>query len=304
MRDADAGGGESGLTRRHGCSERPKTGPHMSTVVAGSAARSNRSLRYFAFVYTVSSYFRALSNSCKVEMWRIVEEGIILKKLFGKKREDEIFEKIHDLLYNEEEQNKRYLPALRDTMKRNGKRDSVMYGVGEYGRCPSNAIPVNGMVGALAYLSLLRHEQTNQRVIFHRLGSTEMMDLKDPSGAHGRAEPVDVYQSMTPDGKHWDILYLSAYYEGRSRQAPSGYVVVTPRENPLIWGTNDCVESFPKGIADATKRNLQEKTGIPLAPRMMEHLIKGRQVTPPREHWYQFKTAMAHMGFAVSMDES
>lgn len=67
----------------------------------------------------------------------------MFKKLFGKKREDELFEKIHDLLYNEEKQNRRCLPALRDIMKRNGKRDSVMYGVGEYGRCPSNAIPVN-----------------------------------------------------------------------------------------------------------------------------------------------------------------
>ena len=188
-------------------------------------------------------------------------------------------------------------------MKRNGRRDNVMYGVGEYGRCPSNAIPINGMIGALAYLSLLRHKQTDQRVLFHRLGSTEMKDLEDPSSAQGRSEPVDIYQTMTSDGKYWDILYLSAYYVRRPRKAPPGYVVVTPAENPLIWGTNDCVEAFPEGIVDATKRNLQAKTGIPLAPLMMEHLIKGRQVTPPREHWNQFKRAMEHMGFTASMEE-
>ena len=47
-RDADAGGGESGLAPRHGRLERSKTGPYLSTRAAGSAASSNRRLQYFA----------------------------------------------------------------------------------------------------------------------------------------------------------------------------------------------------------------------------------------------------------------
>ena len=48
VRAGDAGGGESGLAPRHRRLQRSKSGPHISTRTAGSAASSNRPSRYLA----------------------------------------------------------------------------------------------------------------------------------------------------------------------------------------------------------------------------------------------------------------
>src|SRR3546814_4050745 len=74
-------------------------------------------------------------------------------------------------------------------------------GSGPFGFTETNPIPVNGPIGQLAYLSRLE-TQSVQRIIFHRLGAIDK---------------VDVFEGVTFDGSGWFIFFVALYHQRRSR---------------------------------------------------------------------------------------
>jgi hypothetical protein len=92
--------------------------------------------------------------------------------------------------------------------------DEIPNSIGPFGRVPTNPIPVNGAIGELAYLSRL-HAVDNSNLIFHRLGAIAS---------------VDVYETVSLNGRHWDILFLDPYHPRKSKRAPEGFQIGRARQ--------------------------------------------------------------------------
>jgi hypothetical protein len=156
----------------------------------------------------------------------------IFSSLFGGKKKSptgqppewiKILEKIAGVMEDENLQNSMYHPEITDKVFGGIDVDEFPHGIGEFGRSGENPIPVNGPIGELIYLSCLKTQRTNQRLLFHRLGSEG---------------EIDIYETVSIDGQNWDILFFSMYHPRKSRKAPGGFVIVDPRTQPHLYGSN------------------------------------------------------------------
>lgn len=207
--------------------------------------------------------------------------------LFGSKKRsstelppevNQIFKKIAKLMADEDLQNSVYVPAVKDRIVGGPDVDQLPYALGEFGRSGENPIPVNGVLGELLYLSLLKTENTNRRLLFHRLGSVESLD---------------VYETVSIDGSKWDILFFSLYHPRKSRTAPAGYTISESRGQFLLYGTNRRVNDFPKGLQEATRQTTIDVFGFPLPPPQLREVEESVRFQRPREHKERVRTAIA-----------
>jgi hypothetical protein len=161
----------------------------------------------------------------------------------------QIFEKAIRLLDDETAQNNALPEDRRRVLFQNPACDFVPKGFGEFGRTVTNPVPVNGVMGELIYL--LRLETADGiPIAFHRLGACNR---------------TDVFEIVSEDGRHWDLLYVSLYYPRRSRAVPSGYQIMTDKvRRSLIRGTTLHVGGFPKGIFSAAAEAAERMVGIGL----------------------------------------
>jgi len=100
-------------------------------------------------------------------------------------------------------------------------------GTGPFGFVETNPIPVNGPIGQLAYFSKLE-SQSGQRLMFHRLGSINT---------------VDVFEAVTFSGSEWFILYADLYHPRRSRLTPAGFAFT--KELGQFSGFTKYCKEFP-----------------------------------------------------------
>ncbi len=121
--------------------------------------------------------------------------------------------------------------------------DEVADSYGEFGKVPNNPIPVNGPIGSIKYLSRLRTKDESSKLIFHRLGSINVINLNNP---------IDVYEVVSTDAKNWDILYIDMYHPRRSKKIPDGYIFSVYHEfysrMPFGFGYNKLDGRFPFNI--------------------------------------------------------
>ena len=213
----------------------------------------------------------------------------IFSSLFGGKRKlsagfppevSQIFEKLAELMEDESLQNSMNYPMIKDQIVGGLDVDQLPHGLGEFGRSGENPIPVNGVLGELVYLSLLKTQDTNQRLLFHRLGSVESLD---------------VYETVSIDGRKWDILFFEMYHPRKSRKAPAGYTIAELRSQPLLYGTNRRVEGFPYGLQEAIRQTTKEIIGIPLPPPQVRQAEESVRFQRPREHEERIETATANV---------
>src|SRR5665213_84181 len=162
---------------------------------------------------------------------------------FSKKRSDlspeveKIFEKLNHYLTDETAQNERYPEILKQQISQKQSVDIVPGATGEFGKCVTNPIPVNGPIGELMYLSALR-KYPDDKVIFHRIGS---------KGA------VDIYEIRSLNDDERSHLFLNMYFPKKSSLAPSGYVVRQPDRSDVrfLRGVNTRMENFPDNLYSA-----------------------------------------------------
>jgi hypothetical protein len=134
-------------------------------------------------------------------------------------------------------------PLIRERVLGGLDCDQLPNGVGEFGRDCSQPIPVNGPLGELVYLSLLRTPSGSQ-LMFHRLGSMTLADDETQELFH-----IDIYEVLAFDLTVRETLYFHMYHPRRSRLAPSGYTIATlPDDANFFTGTNVCLENFPAGL--------------------------------------------------------
>ncbi len=154
---------------------------------------------------------------------------------------------------------------------------------GEFGRNPDNPIPVNGMLGELVYLSMLRTRDTDRRLYYHLLGVGWSEALE---------QPVSAYETVSADGRMWDILYTSVLHPRKTRLAPDGYVTVDPRElRGVLYGESRCIENFPQGMDGVIAECMERQLDAPQASlrRELAKGLEGVRFKRPQAHRKKLK---------------
>jgi hypothetical protein len=139
--------------------------------------------------------------------------------------------------------------------------DEISGGSGDFGRSFQNPVPVNGPIGEILYLSNLRTKDRTP-IMFHRIGSKN---------------DADAFETVSLDGKVWDILFLHLYHPRKSRRAPTGYSIAQGKDRQALFlGTSEFVDGFPRHIQDAARDAFQQWVGIPMqTPELRRALEPG-----------------------------
>jgi hypothetical protein len=165
-----------------------------------------------------------------------------------------IFEKVWRFFESEEVQNSMQPEGLRKQMLSGANCDRIPGGYGEFGRAPTNPVPVNGVTGEVLYLSQLR-TVSNSPVMFHRVGSALTSNVF-----------VDKYEVMAIDGTASEHLWLTPYHPRKSRVCPTGYRIEPKIDgaNPN-YGVNALIISFPHHLDFRIREWQQMMLGIPMS---------------------------------------
>jgi len=169
---------------------------------------------------------------------------------------EKVFDKLLRFLAEEDVQNESYKPELQRELRSNGKADVVPGAQGEFGFDPKSPVPVNGPIGELIYLSSLEL-LSGQKVVFHRLGSLNTLD---------------VYEVMALDGSFWCVLFLNMYFAGKSHRAPRGFQIIKKPDVRFLRGTNARVDAFPSGLYDAAAAFANPTFGMTLVDTDLKEL--------------------------------
>jgi hypothetical protein len=213
----------------------------------------------------------------------------IFSSLFGGKKKSptgqppewiKILEKIAGVMEDENLQNSMYHPEITDKVFGGIDVDEFPHGIGEFGRSGENPIPVNGPIGELIYLSCLKTQRTNQRLLFHRLGSEG---------------EIDIYETVSIDGQNWDILFFSMYHPRKSRKAPGGFVIVDPRTQPHLYGSNRQLDDFPFGLHEAIGATTEDIFGIPMSPPQVRQAEETVKFERPRDHQDRIRSTIKNI---------
>lgn len=134
--------------------------------------------------------------------------------------------------------------------------DEISNVYGEFGRTPTNPIPIYGPKGLIIYLNKLRNSQ-GQPFLFHKLTNTVTAGL---------AEGVDAFEIVTIDNANWDILYFHMYHPRNSEKAPRN---LTLKNDDTIFlkihvgiGVNEFDPIFPYNIGNIADKNYGSEFNI------------------------------------------
>ena len=170
-----------------------------------------------------------------------------LSKLFGGNKQDkelqDVLSMIHRIIDDEKYQLEFLDPTMKAILEAKPAYDRAPDGTGPFGFTETNPIPVNGPIGQLAYLSRLE-TQSGQRILFHRLGAINT---------------VDVFEAVTFDGREWFIFFLDLYHPRRSRLVPEGFHVT--KRTPQFSGFQNYCKNFPYDFVE----NKTDKQGSGLS---------------------------------------
>lgn len=145
-----------------------------------------------------------------------------------------------------------------------GTMDIIPNAYGEFGRTPTNPIPVNGSYGEITYLSRLRVKDTGSIVVFHRLGSFGTNEVCK--------HPVDGFELVSLDGKFRDKLFLDMYHLGQSTKLPDGYAKLEVLKG--LTGVPESISDFPLGIYDAVVNYSKQVLGVPIVMTEIQNITE------------------------------
>jgi hypothetical protein len=169
---------------------------------------------------------------------------------------EQIYENLFRILSDEAEQIAEYPEPLRTLMIKGSDGDENIGAYGPFGTSATNPIPVNGPIGQLLYLSSLRIN--DQRILFHRLGSVQN---------------VDIFECVNVKGTNWKLLYLDMYHPRKSRRAPEGFSIAT--DNVLLSGVTYQVADFPNSLYSGIVDYSETRFGISIADPLIRVVRAG-----------------------------
>lgn len=178
------------------------------------------------------------------------------------------FDKVHRFLHSDLEQNRSLPASFRSDIDRGEDCDALTNAHGDFGRCATNPIPVNGPIGEVLYLSRLR-TANGSALMFHRLGTDSF------------TKPIDKFEVMSLDGQVREVLYLSMYHPRKTKKVPAGYRYA-PDFDPsnILYGVDYYVDDFPQGLDAQVRKWEMETLGVPLPVRKIREAINGSSFTP------------------------
>lgn len=142
---------------------------------------------------------------------------------------------------------------------------------GEFARCITNPIPVNGPIGEIKYLNRLISKDGG--FISHRLGSYD---------------ELDVYEVVSIGGKIWDVLYFDMYHPRRSTIAPSDYDFNIFHEIftkfAIGYSTNSFDQDFPFGLSNHIEKRIGSSLGTKIAKKYEEIITDRTKFIRPSDH--------------------
>lgn len=174
--------------------------------------------------------------------------------------------RVRQLVEDENFQNSLLHPAIRDTILNGPAIDSSPDATGEFGYCLSNPIPVNGSIGELAYLSKIETAE-GQRLLFHRLGSIES---------------IDVFEAVTFDGGEWFILFAHLYHPRRSKLTPKGFRF--SKELGQFSGFHNFCDNFPYDFREKRHSNDNELSIAYIASGKVQEFMDRKAYQRPLAH--------------------
>jgi len=191
--------------------------------------------------------------------------------LFGGNKQEKALQEalrhIHRIIEDEEYQLELVHPAIRELISSAPAYDKRPDGIGPFGLCETNPIPVNGPIGQLAYLSKLV-TLSGQRILFHRLGSID---------------GVDVFEAVSFDGGEWFVLFVDLYHPRRSRLTPDGFKFND--QVAQFSGFHNFCDNFPYDFIE--KKASERGSALNIAYIPISHVsdqIKNRAFVRPLAH--------------------
>jgi len=153
--------------------------------------------------------------------------------------------------------------AIVSQAQRNGQVDEIVGAQGRFAYVPTNPVPVNGTVGAMAWLSRLqtRHKES---LVFHRLGQI---------GA------IEVYEAMSLIRRQWFVFFTDPRYAGASDRAPEGLNLMEPGRP--FHGVGSLMRDFPHEFADIVQAYSEEFRLATLAPNKVLNQLSDAVVERP-----------------------
>lgn len=173
--------------------------------------------------------------------------------------------------------------------------DELSNAHGEFGHSLTNPVPVNGVKGSIKYLSRLRCK-CGVGLIFHRLGSAASSKTK---------YPIDVYETVCSNGKHWDILFLHIYHPRRSTFLPKNYSFAKFHpifsRLPIAFGTNYRTLNFPFSLSNPIIKYLGKDLGRAVATRY-ERIVKDKsRFQRPADQQSKLKQASDYLSSCITL---
>ena len=194
--------------------------------------------------------------------------------------------KIKLIIEDENFQNSLLHPAIRETILGGSAVDVLPGATGEFGYCLSNPIPVNGSVGEVAYLSKIE-TLDGQRVLFHRLGSIES---------------IDVFEAVTFDGGEWFILFAHLYHPRRSRLTPKGFRF--SKELGQFSGFHNFCDNFPYDFRDKRHSSNNELSLAYIASGKVQEAMDRKVYQRPLAHKLKLELIRARLHGMQSIGDS
>lgn len=152
--------------------------------------------------------------------------------------------------------------------------DEVSHGYGDFGRTPTNPIPVYGPKGLIIYLNRLRTSQ-GQPFFFHKITYTV---------TNGLPEGVDTFEIVAVDGSIWDILYFHIYHPRNSEKAPVKLVLKNDdsifSKLPIGLGINEFDPIFPYNIGILADKFYGKEFGV---SSVAEKFLRATTLFRPQE---------------------
>jgi len=149
---------------------------------------------------------------------------------------------IDESLVEQEDDFKKNSPDFYKEAIKSKSCDSLFNDKKGFGLIGYNPIPVNGPLGEMKYLNRLRCK-CGVGLIYHRLRSMEIDKITNP---------VDIYETVCIEGKHWNILFFDFYHPRRSVWLPEGFTFSDFHpifsRYPIGFGTNNFSNDFPFGL--------------------------------------------------------
>lgn len=199
---------------------------------------------------------------------------------------------IHESIEEQRKELGRY--PTRQLMLEGEDCDMLHGATGSFGRCPTNPIPVNGLLGTYKYLGKLS-VPSGSCFYFHRVCSSN-----NPLGQY----PLDVYEMVSIDASHWDLLFVDIFHPRRSNKAPKGLIlhpyIKEIGDIPFTYGVDCYVEDFPHALPKyLAKHNPMES----FARKAAENLSQRRYNRPP-EHLRHLSEVKVVPHFVVTEDSA